>query len=62
MRPLNLLKDKGFNTLMKTGRPEYKIPSPSTSSRDAKLVFARGRQKVANLLNVSTPRAPLTEL
>lgn len=35
---------------MKTGRPEYYIPSPSTVSRDVKLVFARTRQRIAKML------------
>ncbi|KAG1797936.1 hypothetical protein EV424DRAFT_1265608, partial [Suillus variegatus] len=37
-------------SLMKTGRPEYYIPSPSTVSRDVKLVFARTRQRIAKML------------
>ncbi|KAI4293804.1 hypothetical protein K525DRAFT_291831 [Schizophyllum commune Loenen D] len=37
-------------TLMKTGRPEYYIPSRSTVSRDVKRVFARTRTRVAELL------------
>ncbi|KAA1479015.1 hypothetical protein DENSPDRAFT_753489, partial [Dentipellis sp. KUC8613] len=41
---------KGFNCLMKTGRPGYYIPSPSTVSRDVKLVFARARNRIAKLL------------
>jgi hypothetical protein len=28
--PLNIVKDHGFQSLMKTGCPEYWIPSPST--------------------------------
>lgn len=35
---------------MKTGRPEYHIPSPSTISRDVKLVFANVRQRIAQML------------
>ncbi|KAH6911784.1 hypothetical protein BKA70DRAFT_1086222, partial [Coprinopsis sp. MPI-PUGE-AT-0042] len=37
--------------LMKTGRPEYKVPSPSTVSRDIKAVFAKARQCMAKLLS-----------
>jgi hypothetical protein len=35
---------------MKTGRPEYHIPSPSTISQDVKLVFANVRQRIAQML------------
>ena len=51
-RPFALVEDDGFKTLMKTGRPEYYIPSRSTVSRDVKRVFARTRTRVARLLQV----------
>lgn len=38
---------------MKTGRPEYYLPSPSTVSRDVRVVFARSRQRIAAMLRVS---------
>ncbi|RPD52240.1 hypothetical protein L226DRAFT_438013, partial [Lentinus tigrinus ALCF2SS1-7] len=37
-------------SLMKTGRPEYYIPSPTTISRDAKNVFVGARAKIAKML------------
>ncbi|KAG2053515.1 hypothetical protein BDR06DRAFT_982799 [Suillus hirtellus] len=40
LRPFNIVKDRGFQCLMKTGRLEYYIPSPQTISHDVKLVFA----------------------
>ncbi|KAL1716416.1 hypothetical protein EV715DRAFT_205342, partial [Schizophyllum commune] len=49
-RPFALVEDDGFKTLMKTGRPDYYIPSRSTVSRDVKRVFARTRARVARLL------------
>lgn len=52
-RPLNIVKDRGFQSLMKTGRPEYWIPSPSTVARDVKLVFAKTRNRIARMLKVS---------
>lgn len=52
LRPFSIVKDSGFLTLMKTGRPGYYIPSPSTVSRDVKLVFARSRKRIAKLLQV----------
>jgi hypothetical protein len=33
-RPFSIVQDRGFQNLMKTGRPKYYIPSPSTVSRD----------------------------
>ncbi|KAG2345886.1 hypothetical protein BDR05DRAFT_843821, partial [Suillus weaverae] len=50
LRPFNIIKDCAFQSLMKTGRPEYYIPSPSTVSRDVRLVFAQTRQRVATML------------
>lgn len=51
-RPFSIVKDRGFIKLMKTGRPSYWLPSPVTVSRDVKSVFARVRQRIANMLNV----------
>jgi hypothetical protein len=41
---------------MKTGRPEYHIPSPETVSRDVRNVFIHVRKHVAKMLQVSTVR------
>jgi hypothetical protein len=57
-RPFDIVKDRGFQCLMKTGRPGYYIPSPSTLSRDVRLVFARTRQRIAKMLCVSIPCLP----
>ena len=53
IRPFSIVADRGFGCLMKTGRPFYYIPSPSTVSHDVLLVFARTRQRVAKMLCVS---------
>lgn len=53
LRPFRIVRDRGFLVLMKTGRPGYYIPSPSTVSRDVKVVFARTRRRVARFLRVS---------
>ncbi|KAG1726410.1 hypothetical protein EDB19DRAFT_1618414, partial [Suillus lakei] len=45
--------DRAFQSLMKTGRPKYYIPSPSTVSCDVQQVFVRTRQHVATMLQVS---------
>ncbi|KAF5331114.1 hypothetical protein D9619_005956 [Psilocybe cf. subviscida] len=50
LRPFEIVKDKGFKRLMKTGRPDYWIPSPSTVSRDVKTVFSKTRNRIAKLL------------
>ncbi|KAF9029672.1 hypothetical protein BJ165DRAFT_1315297, partial [Panaeolus papilionaceus] len=42
--------DRGFKVLMKTGRPEYYLPSPRTVSRDVRTVFAKSRQRIAGIL------------
>ncbi|KAG0692504.1 hypothetical protein DFH29DRAFT_788653, partial [Suillus ampliporus] len=36
--------------LMKTGRPEYYIPSPKTVARDVRQVFVRTRARIARML------------
>jgi hypothetical protein len=51
-RPFNIVSDPGFQCLMKMGWPDYYIPSPSTVSRDVRLVFARTRTRIATMLQV----------
>jgi hypothetical protein len=51
--PFKIVKDRGFQSLMKTGRPEYYIPSPSTVSCDIQIVFSRTWQQIAKMLHVS---------
>ena len=52
MRPFSIVGDCGFQSLMKTGRPVYYIPSPSTVSRDIKNVFVKARTRMAKMLQV----------
>jgi hypothetical protein len=49
-RPFKVVSDRGFQSLMKTGRPEYYIPSPTTVSRDVKQVFANARKRIGRML------------
>ncbi|KAJ3487515.1 hypothetical protein NLJ89_g11705 [Agrocybe chaxingu] len=49
-RPFKIVADRGFLSLMKTGHPEYYVPSPSTVSHDVRLVFARSRQRISAML------------
>lgn len=53
LRPFDIVKDRAFQSLMKTGRPEYYLPSPATVSRNVRQVFVRTRQRVATMLHVS---------
>ncbi len=41
LHPFNVIKDRGFIHLMKTGHLNYYIPSLSTIGHDVKKVFAR---------------------
>jgi hypothetical protein len=59
LRPFKIVEDRGFQSLMKTGRPEYYIPSASTVSRDVKLVFAKTRERIAKMLQVRTSKPQL---
>ena len=52
-RPFQIVNDRGFQSLMKTGRPEYHIPSMHTVSRDVKQAFVAARKRVAKMLQVS---------
>jgi hypothetical protein len=45
-----MVEDPGFHILMKTGRPDYYIPSASTVGRDIKMVFAKSRSRIAKIL------------
>jgi hypothetical protein len=54
VRPFKIVKDRGFVSLMKTGRPGYYIPLPETISRDTKKVFTRCRKRVATILQVGS--------
>ncbi len=51
-RPFNIVKDRAFNTLMKTGRPETYIPHPTTISRDTKVLFEKTRRCLATFFKV----------
>ena len=53
LRPFDIVSDRGFQCLMKTGRPEYYLPHPKTVSRDVRLVFANARKRIAKMLQVS---------
>jgi len=51
--PFNIVKDHGFNHLMKTGHPNYCIPLPSTVGYNVKNVFVQVWKWIAKLLQVS---------
>jgi hypothetical protein len=52
-RPFQIVNDRGFRCLMKTGRPDYRIPSAQTLSHDVRNVFVRVRKRIAHMLQVS---------
>ena len=52
MQPFSIVEDSGFHVLMKTGRPEYYIPSRLTVARDVKRVFQATRERIAKMLQV----------
>ena len=52
MRPFSIIEDKGFKVLMKTGRPEYYIPSCVTVAQDVKHIFKKTRERIAQMLKV----------
>jgi hypothetical protein len=50
LRPFQIVKDRGFRCLMKTGRPEIYIPSPEMISRDVRLIYTRTHERLAQIL------------
>ena len=53
-RPLKIVTDRAFAVLMKAGRPGTTIPSPMTVSRDINSAFERCRERVDQILKVSS--------
>ena len=51
--PFSIVEDRGFKSLMKTGRPEYYLPSRLTVSCDVRLIFAHTHNHIAKMLKVS---------
>jgi hypothetical protein len=51
--PFQIINDCGFCSLMKTGRPEYHIPSVQTLSHNVHNVFVQVRKQIAHMLQVS---------
>lgn len=51
-RPFQIVNDRGFQSLMKTGRPGFQLPSAETISRDTKNAFVAVRQRIAKMLKV----------
>jgi hypothetical protein len=53
MRSMKIVDDAGFHQLMKTGRPQYRIPSARTVARNVHVVFKRVKERIAKMLQVS---------
>jgi hypothetical protein len=53
LHPFDIVSDTHFLVLMKTGHPEFYIPSPWTVSHDVRLVFVCTRKWIARMLMVS---------
>ena len=53
MRSMKIVEDPGFQRLMKTGRPHYKIPSSKTVARDVHVVFRKVKERITKMLQVN---------
>ena len=53
MRSMKIVEDPAFVRLMKTGRPQYRLPSAKTVARNVHLVFRRVRRRIKKMLKVS---------
>jgi len=60
--PFQIVNDRGFQSLMKTGHPGYHIPSAETVSRDVRQVFVQARKRIAKMLKVILLIMFLTEV
>ncbi|KAF8580966.1 hypothetical protein K439DRAFT_1316411, partial [Ramaria rubella] len=54
LRPLQTVADRGFQSLMKTGRLGYYLPSPATVAQDVKLLASNDSQDYNGELNFAT--------
>lgn len=50
MRPFSIVKDHGFQSLMKTGRPGYWIPLPTTVACNIKQIYTQTCVRIGHLL------------
>jgi len=62
MWPFSIISDWGSQCLMKTGQPEYYIPSTSTISCDVKEVFMKVWSRIAKMLQVRIWVSNITRL
>ena len=53
MRSMKIVEDPGFQRLMKTGRPQYRIPFAKSMARDVHVVFLKVKEHIAKMLQVS---------
>ena len=52
MHSFKIVNNRGFQSVMKTGQPEYYILSPSTVSHDIKKIFVKCQERIAHLLHI----------
>jgi hypothetical protein len=50
---MKIVEDPAFVRLMKTSRPQYKLPSAKTVARDVHVVFRRVKERITKMLKVS---------
>lgn len=54
LRPFEVIADEPVIAMLKSGRPaSYRLPHPTTVSRDTKNIFAKTRSRIAKFLQVS---------
>lgn len=52
LRPFSIVEDRGYQNMMKTGRPHHYVPTRAVLSRDVHMVFANVRKRVKGMLQV----------
>jgi hypothetical protein len=53
-RPANIVNDRELQELLTAGRPHIKLPSRQTVSRDVNACFRKCRERITQLLQVSS--------
>ena len=52
LRLFDVVNNRGFQSLMKTGRPAYYLPNLRTVACDVKLVYSQTKERIASMLQV----------
>jgi len=52
LQPFDVVNDRSFHSLMKTGQPAYYLLHSETVARDVRLVFSQTKERIAGMPQV----------